>query len=166
VVIALELLTVDYATCEARISKRGAIRCEHPAGHFGSDRAHSGRSTDGRWYHWGHAGKPGYDPGTLRRMTPGSDTETTPGFEDKPPVWTRGIATMVLNADLGIYAGFLAGELTPWIWHWCPDRETWMAAGLRNHTLVETRPLTVAPAVRLDCCGTGGTIAGGRWVSS
>lgn len=52
------------------------------------------------------------------------------------------------------------------VWHWCagnPEGPRWMAAGVKNHTLVAVDPLHLEPSLLWDCCGKHGYIRAGRW---
>lgn len=55
------------------------------------------------------------------------------------------------------------------VWHWClrnVEGPRWMAAGVRNHTLVAADPLHLEPSLLWDCCGKHGYIRAGRWESA
>lgn len=163
-VIRLELVVTARVSCLSWRGPDSRISCEGERGHDGYTHFHYGRGARGQWFFWGHAGRPGYDPGTLARVAGDSDTEAATGFAHKPTEWTRGIASITINEALGIYAGFVASEPNPWVWHWCADTERWLAAGTRNHTLGGVAPLTLSPSLLFDCCGLHGYIRAGQWV--
>lgn len=54
----------------------------------------------------------------------------------------------------------------PLIWHWCAERERWIAAGTTHHKLVSAEPLHLEPSLLIDCCGLHGYIRHGTWTSA
>lgn len=89
---------------------------------------------------------------------------------DRPPTQWGPVGTFLVDEQHGIYATPDPQDTTGGqhlVWHWCPARERWLAAGMGDHRLVSRSPLELSPSLFLpDCCRLHGFIRAGRWVGA